>query len=305
MEWNIESIPDLNDKIVVVTGGNSGLGYETCKVMAQKGATVVLASRSIENGEKAKKQIGETKGQINVMDLDLSDFSSIEKFAKQFYSQYDKLDILINNAGIMTTPYHTTKDGLEGQQGVNHFGHFYLTAKLFPALKKVNGARIVNVSSLAHKSGKMDFENLLFEKGNGYSPMKAYGRSKLENLLFTFELQRKIEKAGLDIKVAAAHPGVSQTNLARYLENKWWFSIVFPLFKAMTQSAAQGALPEICAATIADLKGGEYFGPDGKGERKGNPKLVDTTEAAKNKEDAQKLWELSEKLTGQTFDFQK
>ncbi|HSM47278.1 MAG TPA: SDR family NAD(P)-dependent oxidoreductase, partial [Draconibacterium sp.] len=195
--WSTTNIPDLTGKVIIVTGGNSGLGYESVKAFAEKGADVILTSRSVEKGEAAKKAIGKVKGNIIVLPLDLMDFSSIRSFTEKFQQKYKRLDVLLNNAGIMTTPYFLTKDGLEAQMGTNHFGHFALTGLLFGLIKNTPKSRIVNVSSMAHKQGKMDFSNLLFENGKGYSPIKSYGRSKLANLLFTYELQRKMEASGI------------------------------------------------------------------------------------------------------------
>jgi NAD(P)-dependent dehydrogenase (short-subunit alcohol dehydrogenase family) len=301
--WSINDIPNLKNRIVIVTGGNSGLGFESVKALASKGAEVILASRSVEKGEKAKDEIGAVNGSIRVMELDLQDFASINRFASEYLENYNKLDILINNAGIMTTPYFLTKDGLEGQMGTNHFGHFLLTSKLFEIIKASPGAKIINVSSSAHKNGKMDFNNLLFEGSNDYSPMKSYSRSKLANLLFTYELQRRIDSAGLDIQVLAAHPGVSMTNLGRHLEDKLWYKLLLPLAKGLTQDAAAGALPQLRSATDEKAKGGEFYGPDGFGEMKGAPIRVESNARSHNLEDAQKLWSESEKITGEIFSF--
>lgn len=300
-KWTVNNIPDQTGKTVIVTGGNSGLGYESVKALASKGATVILASRSVQRGEEAKAKIGQTKGTIKVMELDLQDFASIHAFAENFKSQYHELNILLNNAGIMTTPYFLTRNDLEGQMGTNHFGHFLLTALLFDLIKATPEARIVNVSSAAHKYGKMDFENLLFEGGKDYTPLKSYGRSKLANLLLTYELQRKVEASGLDIKVLAAHPGGANTNLARHMEDKWWFKLLLPMVKRMMQDAASGALPQLRAATDPDAMGGEYYGPNGFREMKGDPVKVTSSSQSHNLVDAQRLWEVSEKLTKTEF----
>ncbi|HQU61213.1 MAG TPA: oxidoreductase, partial [Saprospiraceae bacterium] len=266
---------------------------------ADKGAEVILASRSLEKGQAAKAEIGNTKGKIVVMPLDLMDFASIKDFAEQFKQNYSRLDVLLNNAGIMTTPYFLTKDGLEAQNGTNHFGHFALTGQLIGLIKSTPNSRVVNVSSNAHKSGKMDFDNLLFENGKDYTPMRSYGRSKLANLLFTYELQRRFQANHINSIAVAAHPGVSQTNLAKYLEGKFWFKMLRPLFVLLTQSAAQGALPQIRAAVDPNVKGGEYYGPH-KGMT-GFPVIVPSNAASHNVEDAQRLWEVSEQLTGAKF----
>lgn len=305
MNWTVENISDLSGKVIIVTGGNSGLGYESVKAFASKGAEVVLASRSTDKGEEAKAEILKdvSAGKIKVMQLDLGDLESVKNFASAFKLGYKKLDVLLNNAGIMMTPYFTTKDGFEAQLGTNHLGHFALTGLLMDLILKTQGARIVNVSSGAHKNGEMDFSNLLFENGKGYKPMKAYGRSKLSNLLFTYELQRKLEAEKKDTIAVAAHPGVAMTNLARHLEGKFLFKILTPLFKMMAQDQSMGALPQIRASVDPEVKGSEYYGPDGKKEYKGYPVLVPSNEASHNLDDAAKLWEASEKLTGVKFDF--
>jgi NAD(P)-dependent dehydrogenase (short-subunit alcohol dehydrogenase family) len=298
-KWTLNDIPDLTGKVIIVTGGNSGLGYESVKAFAENGAEVVLASRLIENGNKAKDKIGNTKGKIVVMELDLAAFDSIKRFVNDFRKKYDRLDVLLNNAGIMISPYFLTKDGLEGQNGINHFGHFALTGQLIDLINKTPGSRIVNVSSNAHKYGKMDFDNLLFEDGKDYSPMKSYSRSKLSNLLFTYELQRKFSSNGTDTIAVAAHPGASKTNLIKYVEDKWWFKVLSPFMGLMAQDAAQGALPQIRAAVDPDVKGGQYYGPH-KG-MKGDPVLVESNGSSHDTESAKKLWEASEKITGISF----
>ena len=303
INWNLEHMPDMTGKIIVVTGGNSGLGYESVKAFAGKGAEVILASRSMEKGEEARTEILKevTGGKINVMQLDLADLESVRNFVGAFKKSYQKLDVLLNNAGIMMTPYFTTKDGFEGQFGTNHLGHFALTGLLMDVVLKTEGARIVNVSSNAHKSGVMDFDNLQYENGKGYSPMRAYGRSKLSNLLFTYELQRKLEASKKDTLVEAAHPGAALTNLTHHLEHRFLFKVVNPLFKSMAQDQARGALPQIRAAVDPEVKGGEYYGPSGRNEFKGNPVLVQSDKESHDLKDAAMLWEESEKLTGVKF----
>lgn len=297
-KWTTSDIPDLSGKVIIVTGGNIGLGYESVKAFAEKGAEVILACRSIEKGDKAKAEIQKngTKGKIVVMQLDLADLEGIKGFVKEFQSRYSRLDVLLNNAGIMTTPYFLTKDGFEGQMGTNHLGHYALTGSLMDLIISTPASRVVNVSSSAHKAGKMDFDNLLFDKGEGYGPMKAYGRSKLSNLLFTYELQSFFETNKIDSLALAAHPGGSQTNLDQHVNKNWWFKVLRPLFYALTQSAAMGALPEIRASVDPEAKGGQYYGPD-KGMT-GYPVVVKSNKASHNSEDAKKLWEESEKLTG-------
>ena len=303
-KWNWDHIPDLTGKIIIVTGGNSGLGYESVKALAEKGAKVILASRSMEKGEAAKSEIMQHKpiGKVLVMKLDLMDLSSITKFASDFKAKYDRLDVLMNNAGIMTTPYFLTKDGFEGQMGTNHLGHFALTGQLLELIVSTPGSRVVNVSSSGHKFGKMDFDNLLFENGKDYSPIKGYGRSKLANLLFTYELQRLFEQNGKESIAVASHPGSSKTNLGRYLEKKPWFRLLGPILYSFSQSSAMGALTQIRAAVDPDVRGKDYYGPyNGINEMTGYPVRVESNKASHNMEHATKLWEVSENLTGVSF----
>jgi NAD(P)-dependent dehydrogenase (short-subunit alcohol dehydrogenase family) len=302
-KWTLKNMDDLKEKVILVTGGNSGLGYESVKAFAGKGAKVVLASRSLEKGEAARSQVlkSHPKGVVDILELDLMDLDSIRAFADQFRGTYDRLDVLVNNAGIMMTPYFKTKDGFEGQMGTNHLGHFALTGLLLDLIKSTPGARVVNVSSNGHRFGNMDFDNLLYDNGKGYSPTKAYGRSKLSNLLFTYELQRRLEDNKIDAAALAAHPGASRTNLDRYLKGKFWYYILWPLAYLMTMNQAQGALPQIRASVDASATGGQYYGPHRS--MTGYPVVVKSNEASHNLEDAARLWEISEKLTGISYKF--
>ncbi|HLP04346.1 MAG TPA: oxidoreductase [Paludibacter sp.] len=297
--WTTENIPDLTDKIIIVTGGNSGLGFESVKALSGKGAKVIMACRSVEKGKTARGKIvqAQPESDITVMQLDLMDLESIDAFASEFKQKFSRLDVLLNNAGIMMVPYQLTKDNFESQLGTNHLGHFALTGLLLDTLKKTPGSRVVNVSSIAHKSGVMNFDNLLYAGGTGYSPYKAYGRSKLSNLLFTYELQRYFDKQHVDCKAVVAHPGVSDTNLFGHILPTWGNKVLRPLFKAITQPASMGALPQLRAATDPEVKGGEFFGPNGFSGFKGYPILVQSNAASKNAVHARKLWEASEKLT--------
>lgn len=221
-KWTLNDMSSQHDKVVVVTGGNSGLGFETVKAFAKKGAEVILACRSIGKGELARQKILEQfpQGKIVIMELDLMDLLSIKNFTENFRLSYSRLDILINNAGIMTSPYALTKDGFESQMGTNHLGHFALTGHLLEVIIRTPNSRVVVVSSLAHKQWKISFANSLSEFANNYNSMRAYARSKLANLLFTYELQRRFEINGSDCIAVAAHPGASYTNLGRHLESK-------------------------------------------------------------------------------------
>ncbi len=297
--WTIAEIPDLTGKTVIVTGGNSGLGFESVKAFALKGALVIMACRSVTKGEEAKKQILKflPKADIRVMELDLTDLKSVRNFAFNFKRNHSKLEVLLNNAGIMMVPYSVTKDGFESQMGTNHLGHFALTGLLLEVIKNTPNSRVVNVSSMAHTSGEMDFNNLLFENGKGYSSTKAYSRSKLSNLLFTYELQRFFEKNKINSIALAAHPGFSSTNLANHLIKKWYVRLLKPLILKMAQPASLGALPQIRASVDPQAKANEFYGPDGKRQMKGYPIVVDPKPKARDLESARKLWVASEKLT--------
>ncbi len=298
-------MPSQLGKVVVVTGGNSGLGFETVKAFAQKGAEVVLACRSISKGEQAKEMIIKEipDGKIEVLPIDLMDLSSIETFAKSFKEKYTKLDILINNAGIMTCPFALTKDGFESQMGTNHLGHFALTGHLLDIIIRTPNSRVVTVSSLAHKQWKISFDNSLFEYEHSYNRMRAYARSKMANLLFTYELQRRFESRGIHSMALAAHPGASYTNLGRFMEDRFLARLLKPLIVKVLPTAKMGALSQIRAATDPDAKGGQFYGPSGFLELAGYPVLVKSTKSSYNIADAQKLWEVSEKLTGVGYGF--
>lgn len=298
--WSVENIgQEVSGKVVIVTGGNSGLGFEAVKVLAQKGAHVIMASRSLAKAEEAKKKLSNANitGTIEVCALDLANLSSVHKFALNFKEKYQTLDILINNAGIMMTPYQLTKDGFESQIGTNHLGHFALTGLLLDRLRNTPNSRVVNVSSIAHKSAELDFKNFMYEGGKGYSPMKAYGRSKLCNLLFTFELQRFFESNNIKCSAIAAHPGVSDTNLFNDILPNWLFKLIKPLASLMVQPASMGVLPELRAATDPLARGGEYYGPDGSREMKGFPIVVKPTASAQSNAFAKQLWSVAEQLT--------
>ncbi len=303
-KWMVEHIQDLKGKVIIVTGANSGLGFEAAKVFAKKDATVILACRSITRAETAKEKIMKVypKSQLMIIPLDLESFESIKVFVNIFQQKFTRLDVLLNNAGIMTVPYGKTEDGLERQNGINHYGHFALTAQLFPLLKKTAGSRIVNVSSVAHRMGKMNFVDPLFEKQR-YSKFKSYGRSKLSNLLFTYELDRRIREKGLDIKVLAAHPGVADTSLMRYMNINGILKPLYRLFAKFINTAYTGALPEIRASVDPDVQSGTYYGPKGLPFTKKKPVVVKSNKASHRVDYALKLWELSEKITNQKFEF--
>lgn len=298
--WTTADMPDLAGKVIVVTGANSGIGFEAAQEFARKGARTILACRSMDKAEAALAQIKAEipDAQAEIMSLDLASQASVRQFADAFKAKYDRLDVLVNNAGIMMVPYATTEDGFESQFATNHLGHFALTGLLIDLLLKTLGSRVVNVSSGGHRFGKMDFDDLMFEGGQGYSAMRSYGRSKLANLLFTYELQRRYDAAHADAIAVAAHPGSSSTNLGNHLYDRWylrWFERVEPL---IAQPAAIGALPTIRAAVDPDAKGGDYYGPGGFMEQRGYPVLVPSSKASHNGADARQLWQASEDLTG-------
>ena len=255
--WTAENIPDLTGKIAIVTGANSGIGYEMARALARKNAIVVLACRNKDKGETAIRQICREypESKTELMQLDLSDLASVRRFADQFISDYARLDILINNAGIMVPPFGKTADGFELQFGTNHLGHFALTGLLLGIMVDTSRARVVTVSSGGHRFGAIDFDNLNAEKV--YDQGKAYAQSKLANLLFMYELQRRFEAAGADTLAVAAHPGWTVTNLQVH----WRMARM--LNPIPGQKPEMGALPTLYAATAPDVQGGDYYGPGG------------------------------------------
>ncbi len=304
-KWTVNDIPDLTGKVIIVTGANSGIGLEAAKAFAQKGAQTILACRSMDRAQPALSeiQVEIPNAPAEIMQLDLASLASVHQFVDEFKGKYDRLDVLVNNAGIMMVPYGTTEDGFERQMGTNHLGHFALTGLLIDLLLKTPHSRVVNVSSNGHTSGFMDFDNLLFADGQDYSPMAAYGRSKLANLLFTYELQRRYETTGADAIAVAAHPGSSSTNLANHFgERNFAMGLLLKVGLFISQSAAMGALPTIRAAVAPEVQGGDYYGPSGFMELRGYPVKVESNGASHNMADAQKLWEVSEELTSVNYD---
>jgi NAD(P)-dependent dehydrogenase (short-subunit alcohol dehydrogenase family) len=302
--WTAADMPDLSGKVIVVTGGNSGIGFEAAKEFARKGAHVVLACRNREKARSAMEDIvAEIPGaSIEIMDLDLASLDSVRQFAADFKANHDRLDILVNNAGIMMVPYSETEDGFESQFGINHLGHFALTGLLLEPLLAAPGARVVTISSNAHQRGRMDFNDLGFQNGDSYDRSAAYNRSKLANLLFTEELQRRFEESGADITAVAAHPGVSKTHLADHLFEGPFIDLALPLADKIFQSAAMGALPTLRAAVDPFARGGDYYGPEGFNSFRGYPIKIAPSSAAQDTADAQRLWNVSERLTGVTYE---
>ncbi len=297
-KWTSDNIPDQSGKVAIVTGANSGIGYESALALARKGAAVVMACRSLQKANAAAGQIRQTApaGTVEVMELNLGDLESGRRFAATFQERYDRLDLLINNAGIMHPPYGKTAQGFELQFGVNHLGHFALTGLLLDLLIQTPQSRVVTVSSTSHRFGRIDFEDLNWEKRR-YKPNPAYGQSKLANLLFTYELQRKLTAAGLVTLSVAAHPGWTATNLQR---NSPMINFLNRFF---AQESPMGALPTLFGATAPDVYGGDYFGPGGFMEMQGHPKRVKSNDRSYDEKVAARLWEVSEELTGQIFNF--
>lgn len=301
-KWTVDDIDGLESLNIVVTGANSGTGYETAKVLASKNAKVVMACRSLERGEKARDKILDAypDAKLDLSELDLASLKSIDQFASKIVKKYDKLDILINNAGVMDMPYGKTEDGFEIHLGVNHLGHFALTRKLLGLLLKSPNSRVVTMSSIMHLAGKINFEDINSEKK--FNKVKAYGQSKLANLLFAYELDRKLSKNGFSTTSVASHPGWARTNL-QFAGNREGSKIRYYMYKfanpIMGQSAYMGALPQIYAAVSTEVSSGQYIGP--RFIARGRSKVVRSNKRSKNVDDAKRFWELSEKLTGVSY----
>ncbi len=295
-KWSADQSPDQTGRTAVVTGANSGLGLVTARELARAGASVVLACRNSQKGEAAAAEIGaEVPGaRLEVAELDLSSLASVRRFAGALGA--GELALLINNAGIMMTPQQQTTDGFELQFGTNHLGHFALTGLLLERLGRAEGARVVTLSSLEHKSGHIDFGDL--QLVHGYAPRKAYRQSKLANAAFGLELDRRLRAAGSPVVSVLAHPGYTATNL----QSTGPTGIMKPLLavgnRVFAQNAAQGALPTLYAATAPDVKGGDYYGPDGFQELRGRPAKVNVIAEGRDPAVGRRLWEVSEELTG-------
>ncbi|RLQ91518.1 oxidoreductase [Planomicrobium sp. Y74] len=294
---------DIISKVTVITGANSGIGLEAAKVLAGKGFHIVMAVRNETKGTAARKEILalHPDAAVEVKLLDVADLASVRSFADEILRDYDALDLLINNAGVMMPPYSKTKDGFEMQFGSNHLGHFALNALLYPLLNKTPESRIVTTGSLAHNRGAIDFDNL--DGSKGYKAKKFYNQSKLANMLFALELDRRLKEHGSRTISVICHPGVSATNIFKIGKKD------APLFlrnlanKYYLQPPELGALATVHAATDPGLTGGEYIGPDGPGRRKGYPALETPHPSALDEEVAKRLWQVSEELTGIKFDF--
>jgi NAD(P)-dependent dehydrogenase (short-subunit alcohol dehydrogenase family) len=297
--WGAEQIPDQTGRTAVVTGANSGLGLATSRELARAGAAVVLACRSVEKGEAAAAELRSAipRAQLDVAELDLSSLASVRRFAAAL--RHDELSLLINNAGIMMTPQQRTPDGFELQFGTNHLGHFALTGLLLERLGKADSARVVTVSSIEHKSGHIHFDDLQLDRG--YAPRKAYQQSKLANAAFGIELDRRLRAAGSPITSVLAHPGYSATNLQSTGPTGPMKALLAVGNRLLAQSADDGALPTLYAATAPGVEGGEYYGPGGFQEMRGAPKRVQVIAEGRDPEVGRRLWEVSEELTGVSY----
>jgi len=306
MPWTADDIPPQAGRTVVITGANSGIGYEAARQLAAKGAHVVLACRDQAKGRGAIESItaAQPSASVELMELDLADLGSIRRFAAAARAASPALHVLCNNAGVMAIPHRTTRDGFEMQFGTNHLGHFALTGLLLERLLATPGARVVTVSSGAHKFGVMHWNDLQGERS--YGSWRAYGQSKLANLLFTYELQRLLATAHAGLISVACHPGYAATNLqaagprmqgSSIGEAVWGFTN-----RLLAQSAAMGALPTLYAATAPDVRGGDYIGPDGLGEQWGHPKKVRSNARSHDPEAQRRLWQISEQLVGVRYD---
>jgi len=305
--WTAEDMPAMDGQTVVVTGANSGLGYEGTRAFADAGATVVMACRSEQRGRQAADEIRESVpgADLEVRVCDLADLDSVESFAAGVREAYDAVDVLCNNAGVMAIPRQETEQGFEMQLGVNHFGHFALTGHLLPALAASDGeSRVVTQSSGAHTAGTMDFDDLQSERS--YGKWSAYGRSKLANLLFAYELQRRLAESPLDTVSVACHPGYADTELQFRGPREEGSTVRMAGMKVANalfgQSARRGALPMLYAATSDDVIGGEYVGPGGLLNMRGYPEFQSSNADSNDEADAQRLWSVSEELTGVSYD---
>jgi NAD(P)-dependent dehydrogenase (short-subunit alcohol dehydrogenase family) len=297
-KWTSADIPDQTGRVAIITGANTGLGYETALAPAEHGAHVVLAVRNLDKGKDAAARITakSPNAEVTLQELDLTSLDSIRAAAEQLRADHDSIDLLINNAGVMFTPKSTTRDGFELQFGTNHLGHFALTGLLLDRVLAVPGSRVVTVGSIGHRyPAGIRFDDLHWQRR--YSRAGAYGQSKLANLLFTYELQRRL--TGTHTIAAAAHPGASRTELSR--NTPPWMRVLTGPFELTDQGADMGALPTLRAATDPGVLGGQYFGPDGFAELRGHPRVVASSERSHDVDVQRRLWAVSEELTGVVY----
>ncbi|QVL43312.1 MAG: SDR family oxidoreductase [Alcanivorax sp.] len=302
MPWNPSEIPDQSGRVAVITGANSGIGFKAARHLAAKGATVIMACRNLEKARAARARLP-AEANVRIVELDLGSQASVKKAAEEILAEYPRLDLLLNNAGIMWLEEGRTEDGFERQFGINHLGHFTLTVLLLPALRDVAGSRIVTVSSIAHRAGRIHFDNIHLD--GQYGRQRAYAQAKLANLMFAVELDRRLQRAGAQTRSLACHPGIASTNLAGpgiAEETPLGIGrVVRWLWPLMTQSAEKGAWPTLYAATAPQAEGGHYYGPARLKEAIGPPREARPRRYAMDPEKGQRLWALSESLTGQHF----
>ena len=302
-KWTARDVPDQHGRTVVITGANSGIGLETARVLAAHGALIVLAGRDPGRTAAAAEQISAVGDgpKAETAELDLASLDSVRNAAADLSHRFPRIDLLINNAGVMTPPYALTKDGFELQIGTNHLGHFALTGLLLPNLLELPGSRVVTVSSNAHRPGKINFDDLM--SARHYRKSTAYSQSKLANLMFTYELQRRLTMARAQTLATAAHPGTSTTELTRHSSFMTWgtHANLGPLNSWAVQPPAMGALPTLRAATDPAATGGAYYGPDGFLQFTGDPVLVRSSVRSHNADVQRRLWAESEKLTQVSF----
>jgi NAD(P)-dependent dehydrogenase (short-subunit alcohol dehydrogenase family) len=301
-KWTADQIPDQSGRTAIVTGANSGLGLVTARELARHGARVVLACRNTQKGEAAQRDCegAAAGGELELEELDLASLDSVREFAERFRTGHDGLDLLINNAGVMATPRRSTADGFELQFGTNHLGHFALTGLLIGAMEGREDARVVTLSSNAHRVGRIAFDNLGGDRR--YFRWRAYGQSKLANLMFALELDRRLRAAGSTVTSLAAHPGYAATNLQFAGPPVLDAAVMKVLNVVIAQSDEMGALPTLYAATAPGLEGGAFCGPDGFLEQRGHPKSVGASGTARDEQAARRLWEVSEEMTGVRFE---
>ncbi|MGV0740753.1 SDR family NAD(P)-dependent oxidoreductase [Mycolicibacterium sp. XJ870] len=300
-KWTEADVPDQTGRVAIVTGSNTGLGYETARVLAAKGAHVVIAVRNLDKGREAVDRIKATnaKADLKLQALDMGSLDSIRAGADELKAAYQQIDLLINNAGVMYPPKQTTADGFELQFGTNHLGAFALTGLLLDHLLPVDGSRVVAVASIAHRiQAGIHFDDLQWERS--YNRVAAYGQSKLSNLLFTYELQRRLAAAEKPTIAVSAHPGISNTELMRHIPGSGLPGFA-QLAGLVTNSPTMGALATLRAATDPGVRGGQYYGPDGFRELRGHPKLVNSSEQSHDPDIQRRLWTVSEELTGVSF----
>lgn len=303
-KWTAEQIPDQSGRIAVVTGANSGLGLATARALALAGGAVVLACRNLEKGTEAAAAIAATAPEVvvAVAELDLSSLASIRAFADRFSAEHEGLDLLINNAGVMAPPRAETADGFELQFGTNHLGHFALTGLLLGPMEGRDDSRVVTVSSTAHRYGKIRFDDLQGERG--YGRWRAYCQSKLANVLFARELDRRLRAAGSTVSSMAAHPGYAATNLQSAGPPVYERAVFAVANLVLAQSAEMGALSQLYAATRPYLDGGLFVGPDGFDEQRGYPRVVAPVKRGQDQATAERLWSVSEALAGVEYEFE-